>query len=76
MTPPLTVNNETNHDGLITVITSFALFVVLGSLGIRVYSAHSRRVRQLDDLTFALTVVSLSISTDAGPLKKSCSLTV
>jgi hypothetical protein len=70
LTPPLTVNNATNHNGVITVITSFALFVVLGSLGIRVYSAYSRRVRQLDDLTFAVTVVCLSIWADVGPLRR------
>ncbi|CAG8404812.1 unnamed protein product [Penicillium salamii] len=57
LTPPLTVNNDTNHNGVITIITSFALFIVLGSLGIRVYSAYSRRVQQLDDLTFAATVI-------------------
>ncbi|CAG8134183.1 unnamed protein product [Penicillium salamii] len=60
LTPPLTVNNETNHNGVITIITSFALFIVLGSLGIRVYSAYSRRVQQLDDLSFAATVASYS----------------
>ncbi|KAJ5511360.1 hypothetical protein N7453_003463 [Penicillium expansum] len=57
MTPPLTVDTEINHNGLITVIASFSLFLVLGSLGIRVHSAYSRRARQLDDLTFAATVV-------------------
>ncbi|KAF4772184.1 hypothetical protein HAV15_004967 [Penicillium sp. str.  len=57
MSPPLTVDTETNHNGLITVIASFSLFLVLGSLGIRVHSAYSRRVRQLDDLTFAATVI-------------------
>jgi len=70
LTLPLTVNNETNHNGVITVITSFALFVVLGSLGIRIYSAYSRRVRQLDDLTFAATVVYLSVSTDLDPFEE------
>ncbi|KAJ5153648.1 uncharacterized protein N7500_009087 [Penicillium coprophilum] len=57
LTPPLTVNNELNHNGVITVIASFSLFLVLSSLGIRVYSAYSRKSRQLDDLTFAVTVV-------------------
>lgn len=65
LTPPLTVNNETNHNGVITILTSFALFVVLGSVGIRVYSAYSRRVHQLDDLTFAATVVCLDVLSDA-----------
>ncbi|OQE36965.1 hypothetical protein PENCOP_c011G00675 [Penicillium coprophilum] len=58
LTPPLTANNELNHNGVITVMTSFSLFLVLSSLGIRVYSAHSRKSRQLDDLTFAVTVIS------------------
>ncbi|KAJ5425015.1 hypothetical protein N7465_000085 [Penicillium sp. CMV-2018d] len=57
MTPPLTVDNKINHNGVITVIASFSLFLILGSLGIRVYSAYSRRVRQLDDLIFAAPVV-------------------
>ncbi|CAI7668942.1 unnamed protein product [Penicillium discolor] len=57
MSPPLTVDTETNHNGVITVIASFSLFLVLGSLGIRVHSAYSRKVRQLDDLTFAATVI-------------------
>ncbi|KAJ5801764.1 uncharacterized protein N7518_003832 [Penicillium psychrosexuale] len=57
LTPPLTADTEINHNGVITVIASFSLFLVLGSLGIRVYSAYSRRVRQLDDLTFAATVI-------------------
>ncbi|KAJ5817381.1 hypothetical protein N7447_009614 [Penicillium robsamsonii] len=57
LTPPPTVNTELNHNGVITVITSFSLFLVLGSLGIRVYSAHSRKSRQLDDFTFAATVI-------------------
>ncbi|KAJ5344702.1 hypothetical protein N7452_002706 [Penicillium brevicompactum] len=65
LTPPLTSNNETNHNGVITIITSFALSMVLGSLGIRVYSAYSRRVHQLDDLTFAATVVCVGFLT--GP---------
>ncbi|CAI7656043.1 unnamed protein product [Penicillium viridicatum] len=57
MTPPLTVDTEINHNGVITVIASFSLFLILGSLGIRVYSAYSRRVRQLDDLIFAVPVI-------------------
>ncbi|CAG8251087.1 unnamed protein product [Penicillium nalgiovense] len=60
LSPPLTVDTEINHNGVITVIASFSLFLVLGSLGIRVYSAYSRRVRQLDDLTFAATVAGYS----------------
>ncbi|KAJ5091053.1 hypothetical protein NUU61_005923 [Penicillium alfredii] len=54
--PPLTVNNDVNHNGLIAVITSFSLFLVLGSLGIRVYSAYNRKARQMDDPTFTATV--------------------
>ncbi|CAG8919576.1 unnamed protein product [Penicillium salamii] len=68
LTPPLTANNETNHNGVITIIASFALFIVLGSLGIRVYSAYSRRVQQLDDLSFAATVVCLGASYSADIL--------
>ncbi|CAG8046395.1 unnamed protein product [Penicillium nalgiovense] len=60
LSPPLTVDTEINHNGVITIIASFSLFLVLGSLGIRVYSAYSRRVRQLDDLTFAATVAGYS----------------
>ena len=71
LSPPLTVDIEINHNGVITVIASFSLFLVLGSLGIRVYSAYNRRVRQLDDLTFAATVVCLSVSTNADPFRRS-----
>lgn len=71
MTPPLTVDTETNHNGVITVIASFSLFLVLGSVGIRVHSAYSRRARQSDDLTFAATVVCLSVSTNADSLGRS-----
>ncbi|KAJ5592034.1 uncharacterized protein N7459_002403 [Penicillium hispanicum] len=57
-TPPLTVDNSINHNGLIAVLTAFSMFLVLGSLGIRVYSAYNRRARQLDDdWCFGLTVV-------------------
>ncbi|EKV06536.1 hypothetical protein PDIG_77330 [Penicillium digitatum PHI26] len=58
MTPPLTVDTDINHNGLITVMASFSLFLVLGSLGIRVHSAYSRRARQWDDLTFLVTVIN------------------
>lgn len=75
MSPPLTVDTETNHNGVITVIASFSLFLVLGSLGIRVHSAYSRKVRQLDDLTFAATVVCLSVSTNADSFRRSWLLT-
>lgn len=71
MTSPLTVDTEINHNGFITVIASFSLFLVLGSLGIRVHSAYSRRARQLDDLTFATTVVCLSISTNVDFFRRS-----
>ncbi|KAJ5630327.1 uncharacterized protein N7484_010427 [Penicillium longicatenatum] len=57
MTPPLTVDNDENHSGLITIILSFAMFLVLGSLGIRVYSAYARHARGMDDFFFALIVV-------------------
>ncbi|KAJ5625293.1 hypothetical protein N7510_001602 [Penicillium lagena] len=56
LSPPLTVDSDDNHNGVIMVITSFALFMVLGSLGIRVYSAYCRRARQMD-WAFAFTVV-------------------
>ncbi|KAJ5732415.1 hypothetical protein N7493_003896 [Penicillium malachiteum] len=57
MIPPLTVDNETNHSGLLAIITSFTIFLVLGSLGIRVYSAYSRHVRGKDDLFFGFIVI-------------------
>ncbi|KAJ5189995.1 hypothetical protein N7491_007964, partial [Penicillium cf. griseofulvum] len=59
LTPPLTVNTELNHNGVITFIASVSLFLILGSLVIRVYSARSRKSRQLDDLTFAATILAL-----------------
>lgn len=60
-TPALTADDAVDHTGLITVITAFAMFLVLGSLGIRVYSAYSRRILQTDDWAFAGTVVWFGI---------------
>lgn len=57
LTPPLTENNDENHSGLIAIIMSFAMFLVLGSLGIRIYSAYARRARGIDDRFFAFIVV-------------------
>ncbi|KAJ5937610.1 hypothetical protein N7454_003952 [Penicillium verhagenii] len=57
MIPPLTVDNDENHSGLITIIVSFAMFLVLGSLGIRVYSAYTRRARGSDDIFFTFIVI-------------------
>lgn len=76
MTPPLTVDTKTNHNGVIIVIPSFSLFLILGSLGIRVHSAYSRRARQLDDVTFATTVVCLSVSTNVDSFRRYCLLTL
>lgn len=56
---PLAAENSIDHAGLITIITSFTVFLVLGSLGIRIYSAYIRRTRQMDDWTFAGTAVCL-----------------
>ncbi|KAJ5801970.1 uncharacterized protein N7503_004420 [Penicillium pulvis] len=57
MTPPLTVDDYENHSGLITIILSFAMFLVLGSCGIRVYSAYARHAGGMDDIFFAFIVV-------------------
>ncbi|KAJ6014360.1 hypothetical protein N7540_008951 [Penicillium herquei] len=57
MIPPLTVDNDTNHSGLLAIITSFTTFLILGSLGIRAYSAYSRHVRGKDDLFFGFIVI-------------------
>ncbi|KAJ5183951.1 hypothetical protein N7492_001567 [Penicillium capsulatum] len=57
MRPPLAAETNLDHAGSIIIITSFTMFLVLGSLGIRVYSAHIRQTRQQDDWTFAGTTI-------------------
>lgn len=59
--PPLAVDNSVDHSGSIVLLTAFSLFLVLGSLGIRVYSAYNRRAHQrVDDWCFGLTEASRS----------------
>lgn len=75
MQPPLTVESDVDHSGLITIITAFAMFLTLGSLVIRVYSAYIRRTIQVDDWTFGATAVcsqsighQMDLGTDYGRL--------
>lgn len=55
--PALAIDDSVNHSGMIVVNIAFAMFLILGSAGIRGYSAYSRKVLQTDDWTFVGTVV-------------------
>lgn len=60
--PALAVDDDVSHTGIIVVNIAFAMFLILGSAGIRGYSAYSRRVLQVDDWTFVGTVGWLDAS--------------
>ncbi|GKZ32877.1 hypothetical protein AbraIFM66950_002563 [Aspergillus brasiliensis] len=49
VSPPLTEDNDHNHNGLIVIVTSLALFLVLASLVIRVFASSKRGLMLQDD---------------------------
>ncbi|EPS27132.1 hypothetical protein PDE_02074 [Penicillium oxalicum 114-2] len=55
--PPLTIDTEDNHGGLVVIWTSLALVLILSSVAARIYSAHHRRLFQRDDALFGVLVI-------------------
>ncbi|RAH67871.1 uncharacterized protein BO66DRAFT_141354 [Aspergillus aculeatinus CBS 121060] len=53
---PLTEENEHNHTGLIVIITSLGLFLVLASLGIRMFASSKRSILLRDDYVLFVVV--------------------
>ncbi|PYI24151.1 hypothetical protein BO99DRAFT_418818 [Aspergillus violaceofuscus CBS 115571] len=56
VSPPLTEDNEHNHNGLIVIITSLGLFLVLASLGIRMFASSKRSILLRDDYVLFVVV--------------------
>ncbi|GJP94213.1 cytochrome P450 family protein [Aspergillus niger] len=57
VSPPLTEDNDHNHNGLIVIVTSLALFLVLASLVIRIFASSKRGLMLQDDhVLFAAAV--------------------
>jgi hypothetical protein len=61
ISPPLTVDTEDDHGGLIVVITSVSLFIVLTALGFRLYSWYIKNGMRKDNYAFLATVVRLHL---------------
>ncbi|KAF7591833.1 hypothetical protein BBP40_001030 [Aspergillus hancockii] len=55
---PLAEDNEHNHGGRAIIVASVCLFLVLVSLGMRLYAASTRKSILRDDCLFALTVMA------------------
>ncbi|GCB27237.1 hypothetical protein AAWM_10122 [Aspergillus awamori] len=49
VSPPLTEDNDHNHNGLIVIVTSLALFLVIASLVIRIFASSKRGLMLQDD---------------------------
>ncbi|PYH31906.1 uncharacterized protein BO87DRAFT_363732 [Aspergillus neoniger CBS 115656] len=49
VSPPLTEDNDHNHNGLVVIVTSLALFLVLASLVIRLFASSKRGLMLQDD---------------------------
>ncbi|PYH43460.1 uncharacterized protein BP01DRAFT_323083 [Aspergillus saccharolyticus JOP 1030-1] len=56
VSPPLTEDNEHNHNGLLVIITSLGLFLVLASLGIRIFASSKRSILLRDDYVLFIVV--------------------
>ncbi|GKZ63506.1 hypothetical protein AnigIFM49718_000815 [Aspergillus niger] len=57
VSPPLTEDNDHNHNGLIVIVTSLALFLVIASLVIRIFASSKRGLMLQDDhVLFAAAV--------------------
>ncbi|PWY77308.1 hypothetical protein BO94DRAFT_588639 [Aspergillus sclerotioniger CBS 115572] len=57
VSPPLTEDNDHNHNGLIVIITSLALFLILASLGIRLFASSKRGLILKDDYVLFAVVI-------------------
>ncbi|PYH97341.1 hypothetical protein BO71DRAFT_140371 [Aspergillus ellipticus CBS 707.79] len=57
VSPPLTEDNDHNHNGLIVIITSLALFLILASLGIRLFASSKRGLITNDDYVLFIVVI-------------------
>ncbi|RAK96489.1 uncharacterized protein BO80DRAFT_224707 [Aspergillus ibericus CBS 121593] len=64
VSPPLAEDNEYNHTGLVIIFASVCLFLILSSLGMRIYATSKRSVLLSDDylLTVAVAVAVAQIS--------------
>ncbi|KAJ5199669.1 hypothetical protein N7491_009533 [Penicillium cf. griseofulvum] len=61
VSPPLTMDNDHNHSGLVVVITAVNLCLVLFSLAARSFSSYHRNSLQRDDYTFGALVLTAII---------------
>ncbi|RAL03183.1 uncharacterized protein BO80DRAFT_423152 [Aspergillus ibericus CBS 121593] len=57
VSPPLTEDNDHNHNGLIVIITSLSLFLILASLGIRLFASSKRGLLLKDDYVLFAVVI-------------------
>ncbi|KAF9888611.1 hypothetical protein FE257_008543 [Aspergillus nanangensis] len=55
--PPLTADNDQNHNALVVIITGLALFLVLASLGVRIFGASKRGALLNDDFALLAVVI-------------------
>ncbi|KAI9039206.1 uncharacterized protein KD926_009840 [Aspergillus affinis] len=55
--PPLTEDNDHNHNALIVIIASFSMFLAVASLAIRIYASQSRGAVLEDDYVLLLVVI-------------------
>lgn len=63
VSPPLTEDNDHNHNGLVVIVTSLALFLVLASLVIRLFASSKRGLMLQDDhVLFAAAVCQLPLA--------------
>ncbi|PWY81735.1 hypothetical protein BO94DRAFT_520536 [Aspergillus sclerotioniger CBS 115572] len=57
VSPPLAEDNERNHAGLVIIFASVCLFLILSSLGMRIYSTSKRSAILSDDYLLTVAVV-------------------
>lgn len=57
VSPPLAEDNEFNHTGLVLIFASVCLFLVLSSLGMRIYATSKRSMILSDDYLLTVAVV-------------------
>ena len=57
VSPPLAEDNENNHAGLVIIFASVCLFLILSSLGMRIYATSKRSVILSDDYLLSVAVV-------------------
>ncbi|OOF91938.1 hypothetical protein ASPCADRAFT_133990 [Aspergillus carbonarius ITEM 5010] len=56
VSPPLAEDNENNHAGLVIIFASVCLFLILSSLGMRIYATSKRSVILSDDYLLSVAV--------------------